>query len=91
MVLPAGKGPASRPYRVLLAVRTDTPSDDPHEAAGRESCRPQGVRRTPEARYSVVKDIKAVGDAVTITEAETEESSGRDSGEAAGVRRAWHV
>ena len=49
------------------------------------------MRRTPEAWHGVVKDIKAVGDAVTMTEAETEESSGRDSGGAAGVRRAWHV
>ncbi|OQY59764.1 MAG: hypothetical protein B6245_04860, partial [Desulfobacteraceae bacterium 4572_88] len=40
-----------------------------------ESCRPQGVRRTPEAWCGIVMSIKADGDVFNVTEAETEESS----------------
>ncbi|OQY58686.1 MAG: hypothetical protein B6245_10470, partial [Desulfobacteraceae bacterium 4572_88] len=40
-----------------------------------ESCRPQGVRRTPEAWCGIVMSIKADGDVFDVTEAGTEESS----------------
>ncbi len=47
----------------------------PARSADRESCRPQGVRRTPEAWRSIVMSIKADGDVFNVTEAETKESS----------------
>ncbi|RLC09960.1 MAG: hypothetical protein DRI57_21160 [Deltaproteobacteria bacterium] len=78
----------------------------PARSADRESCRPQGVRRTldPEAWHSTVMSKNADGDVFDVTEACTKESSVPlrslpqhpkggipEGGGSAGVIRARHV
>jgi len=46
----------------------------PTRSVHRESYRPQGERRSPEAWYSTVISIDADGDVFNVTEANTKES-----------------
>ena len=72
--VPVGQGLAHPPVPSVACGRDRHTVERPARSVHRESCGPQGVRRTPEARNSVVTSIRAVGHVVDVTEADTEES-----------------